>query len=146
MSTILSDQQGIMARKKHQCCFCFEPIFVGEKYNRRSGVSDGDMWTMHMHPECNAYATKHLSHDDYEDLSERSFDRPLDERYADRSMEDTIVLILDAPCVRRYKEGECFPSGKETMAVERVNQEQEFRERSARNKAKRIIRFFEGRK
>lgn len=146
MATILSDQQGVMARKKHRCCFCGEPIFAGEKYNRRSGVADGDMWTMHMHPECDAYATKHLSHEDYEDLSDKAFDRPIDDRYSDRTTEDTIITILDPLALHRYKEGECLPRGKECMAVDRVNQEQEFRERSARSKARRIIHLFNHRK
>lgn len=146
MATILSDQQGVIAHKRHRCCFCGESIFFGDKYNRRSGVADGDMFTMHMHPECDAYAQQYLTHEDYEDLSEPVFKRPIDGNSPDKAVEDRIVAILDPLCTRRYKEGDCFPRGKETMAVERVNQEQDFRERSARNKARIIIRIFEDRK
>jgi hypothetical protein len=54
-----------------------------------------------------------------------------------------IVEILDPMCHLRYREGECLPRGMEGTGHDHANQVQEFRERSARNKAARIIRFIE---
>ena len=58
MSTVLSQKEGIKARKTHQCVFCQELINAGELYDKRNGVDGGDMWTMKMHPECHAYERK----------------------------------------------------------------------------------------
>jgi hypothetical protein len=52
MSTCLSHRPGIVARKLHQCAFCCTRIEVGSKYDRTCGVSEGDFWTTHAHPEC----------------------------------------------------------------------------------------------
>lgn len=76
MSAILSSKDGVKAKKRHQCCFCFEMIEVGEVYNYRAGAEGGDFWTMHMHPECDALADATFTRDDYYDLSDKSFDRP----------------------------------------------------------------------
>lgn len=75
MSTILSDKPGIRCRKKCQCIFCFEAIMPGDCYDYRTGVSYGDFWQMKMHPECNAYAHAILDEEDYECLSDKSFER-----------------------------------------------------------------------
>ena len=58
MSTVLSEKDGIKARKTHQCVFCQELINAGELYDKRNGVDGGDMWTMKMHPECHDYERK----------------------------------------------------------------------------------------
>jgi len=76
MSEIFKDIEGRVCRKKAYCCFCFEPIMPGEKYDYRTGTHCGDFFVMKMHPECNAYANEHLSAEDCEDLSEPAFDRP----------------------------------------------------------------------
>jgi len=49
----LSSKKGVAARKEHKCTMCGESILVGEKYDTRNGVDDGDFVTMRMHPECN---------------------------------------------------------------------------------------------
>ena len=76
MSICLSSKEGVVARKRHHCAFCFEPILPGDKYDQRKGVAPGDgHWTMHMHPECHAYEDTAMDADDYEDMSEPSFTR-----------------------------------------------------------------------
>ncbi len=78
MSVCLSSQQGVKARKPHHCALCGERIEVGALYDRRSGVSSGDMWTMHMHVECHAFEispVKPVDEDWYEDVSDPAFSR-----------------------------------------------------------------------
>jgi len=79
MSSILSEKNGVKARKKHRCCLCGEVINAGDLYDIRKGVNDGDMWSMHMHQECHAYEQKHgtVDADWYEDgaLNEPAFER-----------------------------------------------------------------------
>lgn len=81
MSTCLSQKDGSTARKKHYCPLCGEIINPGDKQDTRSGVGDGAMWTMHMHPECHRYEQtpeirKSLHDDDwYGDVSDPAFDR-----------------------------------------------------------------------
>lgn len=53
--SFLRSKEGIKARKKQWCCFCCDPINVGDIKDIRVGVDGGYMWTMHMHPECHAY-------------------------------------------------------------------------------------------
>lgn len=80
MSHTLSHKDGVVAKKSHVCCFCHESIIPGHKYDRRSGVDCGDMWTMHMHPECHAKEreTPYSKREDwYYDMSEPVFERPL---------------------------------------------------------------------
>lgn len=70
MSTVLSSKDGVRNRKRQYCCFCCEVIQPGELKDIRSGVSDGQFWTMHMHPECHQYEQMPgvVSDEDYEDL------------------------------------------------------------------------------
>lgn len=75
MSVCLTIKDGVKARKRHHCSFCFEGINPGDLYDKRTGVSDGDMFTMHMHPECHAYEKTALTADDYEDMSDPVFER-----------------------------------------------------------------------
>ncbi len=77
MSTCLSSKEGAKARKPHRCSLCGERINAGELQDTRTGVCDGRMWTMHMHPECHAYEQKPgaVDPDWYEDVSEPAFDR-----------------------------------------------------------------------
>lgn len=77
MSTYLSSKDGVKARKPHRCCLCGERINVGDTQDTRTGVGDGVMWTMHMHPECHAYEkeTGTVDPDWYEDVSEPAFER-----------------------------------------------------------------------
>ena len=81
MSTVLSERNGVKARKVKRCCLCGERIEVGALKDVRTGVECGDMWTMHMHPECHRYeqtpeVRQRLHNDDwYEDVSEPAFDR-----------------------------------------------------------------------
>ncbi len=43
MSTILSDSTP-RARKPHKCWYCHESIPVGETYNYRTGITEGDFF------------------------------------------------------------------------------------------------------
>jgi len=77
MSTCLSSKDGVKARKPHRCCLCGQRIDAGELYDARTGVGDGCMWTMKMHPECHAYEQKDgvVDPDWYEDVSDPAFER-----------------------------------------------------------------------
>lgn len=75
MNICLSSKDGVTARKKHRCAFCFEAIAIGEKYDKRTGVGDDGIWTMAMHPECHTYEDEALTADDYEDMSDPVFTR-----------------------------------------------------------------------
>ena len=81
MSAYTSGQEGVKARKPHWCTLCGEGIKVGDLYDKRTGVQEGDgFWTMHMHPECHKYEQKPghprtVDEDWYEDVSEPAFDR-----------------------------------------------------------------------
>lgn len=57
----------------------------------------------------------------------------------EKDLEVQIVNIIDPLCIKRYKFGECLPRGQETSTINKVNEIQGFRERSARAKARRII-------
>ena len=77
MSTFISSKNGVKARKPRHCCLCGERIEVGDTQDRRTGVSDGSVWTMHMHPECHAY--EHcpgvVDPEWYEDVNDSAFSR-----------------------------------------------------------------------
>jgi hypothetical protein len=77
MSLLLATKDGVKARKPHRCCLCGVRIHQGELHDTRRGVSDGAVWTMRMHPECQAYEQKPgtVDPDWYEDISEPAFDR-----------------------------------------------------------------------
>lgn len=51
MTTTLSQTTPI-ARKEHTCIWCREKILKGEKYNRWTGIFDGDFQSNAMHLEC----------------------------------------------------------------------------------------------
>lgn len=74
---MLSEKKGVKAKKPHCCVLCGERINAGELYDRRTGVCDGDVWTMCMHPECQAYEQKPgvMDPDWYEDCSDPAFQR-----------------------------------------------------------------------
>ena len=77
-ATCFPERLGLVSRNPRQCALCFEPIVIGEKYDRRSGVSDGDFWTMPMHPECRAHEQTPgaVDRDWYEYPDEPAFKRP----------------------------------------------------------------------
>lgn len=54
-----------------------------------------------------------------------------------------IVKILDPICHLRYSKGDVLPRGHEGGDYKMVNKTQEFRERSARLKAAKIVRLIE---
>ena len=62
-----------VAKKAHRCHLCGKLIPVGERYNKRAGVSEGDFWSIHMHCFCSEVATEEYRdndawefHDEYE--------------------------------------------------------------------------------
>ena len=65
MATILTSKL-VQAHKRHQCYYCLRFIEVDEVYEYRTGESYGDFWTMHAHPECDAYANKNWDEGDWE--------------------------------------------------------------------------------
>ncbi len=77
MSTLLSSKNGIKARKPHDCCLCGERINAGDTQDTRTGVNEDGPWTMHMHPECQAYEQHPgtVDEDWYRDISEPAFTR-----------------------------------------------------------------------
>ena len=71
----LNHKHGVKARKAHRCGLCCEPIAIGEKYDRRTGVNDDGICTMRMHPECNE-ASIDWDAGDWETFMPGDFDRP----------------------------------------------------------------------
>ncbi len=65
------------ARKHHRCYFCGEAICIGDRYDYRCGTTSGELWAMHMHPECNE-ATHEWKEEDYETFSEGTMKRGID--------------------------------------------------------------------
>ena len=76
MNTVLSDATR-RAAKRYRCWFCQEKIEPGESHGHRTGVSDGDFWTMRFHPECDDYAMEHWDIDDWELHEPGEFARPM---------------------------------------------------------------------
>lgn len=74
---MLSHKEGVKARKKYRCCLCGEVINIGDTHDTRSGVNDGDMWKMRMHPECHAHEQRPGIVDAawYEEVSDPAFAR-----------------------------------------------------------------------
>ena len=77
MSTFLSSKNGTKARKPRRCCLCGERIEVGDTKDTRTGVSDGSVWTMNMHPECHTHEQRPgvVDPEWYEDVCEPAFSR-----------------------------------------------------------------------
>ena len=74
--TMLSSKDGVKSRKVQRCALCGELINIGDLKDVRIGVDCGNMWTMHMHPECHAYEqTGAVDLDWYEDIMEPAFPR-----------------------------------------------------------------------
>lgn len=76
MTTVFTDSTHAAA-KRYQCYYCGQPIEKGESYGRRTGVSYGDFWTMHYHPECDDYAVEHWDEGDWECHCTGDFERPM---------------------------------------------------------------------
>lgn len=77
MNICLSSKNGVKSRKKKRCDLCGEIINVGDLKDTRTGVDGGDMWTMHMHPECHAYEQIPGIVDEYwyDDIYDKAFER-----------------------------------------------------------------------
>lgn len=69
------DSTRAVARKNHRCYFCGQLIFAKQLHESRSGVSDGELWRLHAHIECDE-ATKDWRDDDYECFSPGTMPRP----------------------------------------------------------------------
>ncbi len=76
MSTILSDYV-CQAAKGYRCWYCNEKIEIGEKHGYRTGIMEGDFWTMRFHPECDAFAQEHWEYDEWEIHDPGEFRRPM---------------------------------------------------------------------
>lgn len=64
------------SRKRKWCSLCHEMIEAGDAKVCRSGTNGGDFWTMHMHPECEAYESREtVDADWYEDGFDPAFSR-----------------------------------------------------------------------
>jgi len=89
MSTILSTRDGVKSRKPRRCTLCGERIEIGEAHNTRTGVDCGDIWTMRMHPVCEAYEQSpemRANLDEwYEDVSDAAFTRAEALAHADKN-------------------------------------------------------------
>lgn len=53
-------------RKIHSCCWCGKRIEVGSAASYAAGVFEGDFWSGHYHPECQA-AQDSMSYSDLMD-------------------------------------------------------------------------------
>ena len=75
--SFLSQNTVARSRKRKFCALCGEKIAVGESKVVRNGTDGGDFWTMHMHPECEAYeSSKTVDADWYDDnCGEPAFER-----------------------------------------------------------------------
>ena len=74
--SFLSQNTVARTRKRKWCALCHETINAGESKVVRNGTDGGDFWTMHMHPECEAYeSSKTVDAEWYDDCSEPAFDR-----------------------------------------------------------------------
>jgi hypothetical protein len=65
-----------VAAKRHWCYLCNQWIEVGERHEYRSGVTDGDFWSMRMHPEC-AHEVDSDRDFEWEDFEPGSLERPM---------------------------------------------------------------------
>lgn len=54
MSTHFGTTWVKKTRKNHRCGWCGTRIEAGSAASHSSGVSDGDFWSDHYHPECQA--------------------------------------------------------------------------------------------
>lgn len=75
MSTVLTDETRV-ARKRYRCWYCDELIAIGEKHGYRSGISEGDFYTMRHHPECDKFAIENWDSDGWEYHDPCEFQRP----------------------------------------------------------------------
>jgi len=77
--SIVSSKEGVKARKRKHCTLCGEWIQVGDLKDTRTGVDSPEgFWTMHMHPECQAYEQspqRPVDSDWYEDSYDPAFER-----------------------------------------------------------------------
>jgi len=44
--------QRVIARKQHRCVWCDQPILAGSRYDRQSGIIDGDFQSAAWHEAC----------------------------------------------------------------------------------------------
>jgi hypothetical protein len=84
--SFLSQYTVAKCRKRKRCALCHDLIKVGDSKVVRNGTDGGDFWTMHMHPECEAYETVSgtVDPDWYEDCFDPAFDRSVAIEYAKR--------------------------------------------------------------
>ena len=62
-----------VAKKAHRCYLCGKAIPVGERYNKRVGVNDGDFWSIHMHNFCSDVAHKEYDMDSWMNHEQSEF-------------------------------------------------------------------------
>jgi len=54
------------ARKTYRCDLCGLKIEKGERHTKRTGNSDGDIFSFRMHTVCDDYTDKYWRYDDWE--------------------------------------------------------------------------------
>lgn len=83
--SFLSQYTVAKCRKRKRCDLCHDLIEVGEPKVVRNGTDGGDLWTMNMHPECEAYESCDTVDDSwYEDCFDPAFDRSVAIEYVKR--------------------------------------------------------------
>ena len=74
--SFLSQRNVASSKKRKVCPLCGTLIEIGSPKVVRNGVDGSDFWTMHMHPECEAYESRATVDDGwYEDCYEPAFER-----------------------------------------------------------------------
>ena len=71
--SLLSETWPI-AKKRHRCIWCGEPILTGDKYLREKSVFDGHMQNHAWHPECDEDSKDYFRHEN--EFSAYSAERP----------------------------------------------------------------------
>lgn len=86
-----------IARKRHSCMFCGNPIEPGQKYERQTNVYDGDVYDWCTHEECIEVAHKLDMYDDCDDngLDEESFRDNLNAYVYENHYDDSIDDIAE---------------------------------------------------
>jgi hypothetical protein len=84
MSYALLDETFPIARKKHRCIWCGQPVEIGEKYRREKSVYDGNMQDFKWHLECHEGAREHFRHEEEFDAYDNERPGKLSQQHPER--------------------------------------------------------------